>query len=422
MTRLLLWPTLWLILLGCLPSPAGGAAGARAGAVEARELRLRTYPTHTRVVLETDIPIRFTSEATQGEVRVRLQGLALTADRFEKAGDGLVKQVRLAPTGADSMLIVALESEAADIKIFSLTDPARVVIDVFRSQAAGPGSSLGLSGARPADLARSGPGARVPDPRAPEPRLPVKKVGGDGLKLVVIDPGHGGHDPGALGPRGTAEKDVTLDVSLRVAKMVEEQLGIKVAMTRSTDVFIPLRDRTSFANKHRADLFVSIHANAHPRSLSEGVETYFLSAEASDSDARQLAAIENGVIQLESPAARPKGDALKGILWDLAQSEFQHESSFLAETVLQQMTRSLGLVERGVKQAGFYVLGGATMPAILIEVGFLTNPKEERELATPARREAIARAIFAGLAEYKRRHDQRMRLGSATPVRNEAPW
>jgi N-acetylmuramoyl-L-alanine amidase len=127
------------------------------------------------------------------------------------------------------------------------------------------------------------------------------------------------------------------------------------------------------------------------------------------------------VIQLESPASRQKGDRLKSILFDLAQSEFQQESSFLAETVLDSITRSLTLVPRGVKQAGFYVLGGAAMPAILIEIGFLTNPKEEKKLATPEYRQAVARAIYTGLAEYKRRHDQRVRTAQTLPLRAERP-
>ncbi len=213
-----------------------------------------------------------------------------------------------------------------------------------------------------------------------------------------------------------------LDVTRRVARLVEEsKLGVKVVLTRSTDVFVPLRERTQFANKQRADLFISIHANAHPQSVSEGVETYFLSSEATDNEARQVAAIENGVIHLESaPASRQKGDALKSILWDLAQSEFQHESSVLAETVLDSMTRSLRLVNRGVKQAGFYVLGGAAMPAVLIEIGFMTNPKEEKKLGTTEHREAIARAILAGVADYKRRHDQRMRTVDTAPASRES--
>jgi N-acetylmuramoyl-L-alanine amidase len=240
----------------------------------------------------------------------------------------------------------------------------------------------------------------------------VRPSGLTPLRLIVLDAGHGGHDSGATGPTGLTEKEVVLDVTKRVARLVEEDLGVKVALTRSTDVFVPLRERTNFANKQRADLFVAIHANAHPRAESEGVETYFLSSEASDNDARQVAAAENGVVRLESPVSRAKTELLKSILWDLAQSEFQQESSFMAETVQDSMTRSLRLVNRGVKQAGFYVLGGAAMPAVLIEIGFITNPKEERKLATPAYREAIARAIHAGLTEYKRRYDQR--LGTAT--------
>ena len=236
----------------------------------------------------------------------------------------------------------------------------------------------------------------------------------------MLDAGHGGHDPGAKGPAGVQEKDVVLDVTRRAARMIEDRLGIKVVLTRSTDVFVPLRERTNFANKQRADLFVSVHANAHPRSVSEGVETFFLSSEATDNEARQTAAIENNAVELESPQSRQKTDLLKSILWDMAQSEFQQESSVLAETVQDSMTQSLRLVNRGVKQAGFYVLGGAAMPAILIEIGFLTNPKEEKKLASAEHREAIARAIFASLAEYKRRYDQRVRTVQSQPAKVEA--
>jgi N-acetylmuramoyl-L-alanine amidase len=281
-------------------------------------------------------------------------------------------------------MLVALEGAPSRVKHLVLQEPFRLVLDVFRPEAP-----------RSADTGR---GRAQP------------------LRLIVLDPGHGGHDTGALGPSGLAEKDVVLDVTRRVARMVEDKLGIKVAMTRTEDAFIALRERTAYANKLKADLFVSIHANAHPRAVSQGVETFFLSSEATDNEARQLAAIENGVVQLESPAARQKADVLKTILWDLAQSEFQQESSALAETVQDSMSRALGLVNRGVKQAGFHVLGGAAMPAILIEIGFLTNPKEERRLASAEHRAAAARAIYAGLAEYKRRHDQRMRTVRTLPT------
>ena len=353
--------------------------------VPLEELRYRSYPSFTRVVIETGARLAYAVAATDREVLVRLPGLSLAGARIEEIGDGLVREVRLEPAGDLAMLRLVLEATPGEVKHTVLQDPYRLVLDVHRFKEGGPGEP--------------GRGALQP------------------LKLIVLDAGHGGHDTGAVGPTGVQEKDVVLDVTRRVARKVEAGLGVKVVMSRDSDVFVALRDRTNFANRQRADLFVSIHANAHPRSVSEGVETYFLSSEASDSGARQVAAIENGVVQLEGPASRQRTDVLKSILWDLAQSEFQAESSFMAETVLDSMSRSLHLVNRGVKQAGFYVLGGAAMPAILIEIGFLTNRKEERKLSTPEHREALARAIYDGLAEYKRRYDQRLRTAQSQPQR-----
>jgi N-acetylmuramoyl-L-alanine amidase len=362
-------------------------AKAVQGAVPLEELRYRSYPTFTRIVIETGGRLAYAVVATDQEVRVRLPGLSLGRSRVEEIGDGLVQEVRLEPVGDAAVLRVLLEGQAGEIKHTVLQDPYRLVLDVYRPRESTGGGEPGRGGMQP-------------------------------LRLVVLDAGHGGHDSGAMGPNGVMEKDVVLDVTRRVARMVEGGLGVKVVLSRDSDVFVPLRERTNFANKQGADLFVSIHANAHPQAVSEGVETYFLSSEASDNAARQVAATENNVVQLESPASRRQGDMLKSILWDLAQSEFQEESSFMAETVQDSMSKSLNLVSRGVKQAGFYVLGGAAMPAILIEVGFLTNRKEEKKLATPEYREALARAIYAGLAEYKRRYDQRLRTAqtqSPTP-------
>jgi N-acetylmuramoyl-L-alanine amidase len=361
---------------------------ARSDAGALADLRYRSYPTFTRVVVQATAEVPYALEVTRQDVRVRLRGLGVPRAQREEVGDGLVKAVTLDADAAGAVLRVALETPAGEVKHFALQDPPRVVVDLYR-------------------------------PREPLPREAAPGVA-EPLRLILLDPGHGGHDPGAVGPTGLMEKDVVLDVGLRVARMVEEQqLGIKVALTRTTDTFVPLQGRTQLANRQRADLFVSIHANGHARSVSEGVETYFLSSEATDNDARRVAAIENGVVRLEAAAARQRFDALQSILWDLAQSEFQHESSFLAEVVQDTMTRSLRLVNRGVKQAGFYVLGGAAMPAILIEIGFLTNPREERKLATSEHREALARAIVGGLAEYKRRHDLRMRTAQAPAARPE---
>jgi N-acetylmuramoyl-L-alanine amidase len=354
------------------------------------DMRSRSYPSFTRIVVEAGSSLSYLTAAGKSEIRVRLSSLNVPGAQVEEIGDGLVKEARLESVGPDALLNIVLEGPAGDVKTASLQDPFRVVVDIYRAKESG--GTAGPHG---------------------------KNGGATPLSVIVLDAGHGGHDPGARGPTGLQEKDVVLDVTKRAARMIEDGLGIKVLLTRSTDVFVPLHERTNFANKQRADLFVAIHANAHPQSVSEGVETFFLSSEATDNEARQTAALENTVVQLESPQSRQKTNLLKSILWDMAQSEFQQESSDLAETVQDSMTQSLHLVNRGVKQAGFYVLGGAAMPAILIEIGFLTNPKEEKKLASPEHRAAIARAIYASLAEYKRRYDQRVRTVQTRPAKLE---
>jgi N-acetylmuramoyl-L-alanine amidase len=342
------------------------------------ELRTRSYPTFTRVVLETSAPVTHRVEASTGkELRIRLPGLTGGA-QVESIGDGFVEEARLERAGADSLLRMKFEGTVGGLKASTLADPPRLVLDFSR-----PGET------------------------ATQERPTVAP-----LRTIVLDAGHGGHDSGAIGPGGLMEKELVLDVTMRAARLLEAQLGVKVLLSRDGDHFVTLRDRTSFANRERADLFVSVHANAHRVAASEGLEVYFLSSEATDNAARQVASAENSVVQLEKPAAGGRAgrvDIVKTILWDLAQSEFQAESSRLAETVLDSMTQALRIPHRGVKQAGFYVLGGAAMPAILIEIGFVTNPKEERRLKDSRYRDEIARAIVSGLADYKRAADLRTR-------------
>ena len=353
-------------------------------ALTLEEMRTRSYPSFTRIVLETSGPVTYRLEpGAPREMRVRLVGLAAEA-RSESIGDGFVEQAKLERAGADALLRVTFEATAGELKANALTDPPRLVLDFAR-----PGETV------------------TRDRQAFTP-----------LRTIVVDAGHGGHDSGAVGPGGLMEKELVLDVSRRVAKLLEDKLDVKVKLSRDTDTFVALRDRTTFANKERADLFVSIHANAHRVVASEGVEVYFLSSEATDSAARQAAATENSVVQMEKPAnGRGNGsraDIVKSILWDLAQSGYQAESSRLAETVLDTMTQTLKIPNRGVKQAGFYVLGGAAMPAILVEIGFVTNPKEEKRLKESRYRDEIARAIVSGLADYKRTWDARGRAAERT--------
>ena len=369
-------------------APTGAATtrvAAAAAEVNLEDVRVRSYPSFTRIVVETSTAVTHRIESSgPKEARVRLVGLGSGA-QTQEVGDGLISEVRVDRAGSDALLRVMYEGTAGTLRATTLADPPRIVLDV----------------------------ARPVDPSSREGREQLAP-----LRTIVLDAGHGGHDSGATGPTGLMEKDLVLDVTRRVAKLVSAQLGMKVLLTRDSDNFVTLRDRTSYANKQHADLFVSIHANAHREAAADGVETYFLSSEATDSAARQVAALENGVVQLEQPAGRGSGqvDIVKAILWDLAQSEFQVESSRLAEVVHDSMTQTLRISNRGVKQAGFYVLGGAAMPAILLEIGFVTNPKEERKLKDTKYRDEIARAILGGLTEYKRAWDQRARAAAAAPA------
>jgi len=358
-------------------SAPGALSRAAVDADEAalEELRYRSYPSFTRLVLETSGPVSHRVErGGRAEMRIRVARLA-GEPRTVGVHDGFVEEVRLERAGADAVVRVIFDGASGELKARTLADPDRLVLDFLRPTA-------------PAEETR---GTMSP------------------LRVMVLDAGHGGHDSGASGPTGLLEKELVLDVTRRVARLVSDQLGIKVLLSRDGDHFVPLRERTTFANRARADVFVSIHANAHREVASEGVETYFLSSEATDNAARQVAALENSVVQLERPQGSGRGDVVKTILWDLAQSQFQEESSQLAEIVQDSMTQSLRIPSRGVKQAGFYVLGGAAMPAILIEIGFVTNPKEERKLRESRYRDDIARAIASGLGDYKRAWDQRLR-------------
>ncbi|MBI3399126.1 MAG: N-acetylmuramoyl-L-alanine amidase, partial [Deltaproteobacteria bacterium] len=202
------------------------------------------------------------------------------------------------------------------------------------------------------------------------------------LKTIVIDPGHGGEDSGAIGPSGIKEKDITLEIAKKLEKLILQKMDVKVILTRTDDTFIPLDERTNIANKNEADLFISIHANASYRKGADGVETYFLSFEASDEDAKRTAAFENSVASMGRKTETNNTDDLKTILMDMAQTSVLNESSQLAEVIQENLCKVLKGENRGVKQAPFIVLAGAAMPAALVEIGFISNAQEEKRLAS----------------------------------------
>ena len=220
------------------------------------------------------------------------------------------------------------------------------------------------------------------------------------LDTVVLDAGHGGKDPGSQGKYGTKEKDVVLDITKRIGKLLERS-GIKVVYTRDEDVFIPLIERTKIANDANGKLFVSVHANSNKNRKIQGFETYLLRPGKSE-DAIEVASRENAVIKLEEKTKQYEnltGENL--IMATMAQSMFMKESEDLASIIQMELDKRLNTPNRGVKQAGFYVLIGASMPNVLVEVGYISNPSEEKKLKQTSHKQQVAEAIYHGIKHFK---------------------
>ncbi len=234
-------------------------------------------------------------------------------------------------------------------------------------------------------------------------KFPPKSTHGElylrAIDSLVLDAGHGGKDPGVMGRQGLREKEVVLDVAERVQKELG-RCGLDVYTTRSSDVFIPLSGRSNIANEKKADLFVSIHANANRSRWIEGFDVYYLTEDVDD-DARALAAAENAPIEIENRTLQSKFLSLKATLWDLIYTENRKESIELAHFISKAVSEKLGLKLLGVKGAPFAVLKGARMPAVLVEIGYISNRDGERKLRDPGYRQAMAEAITKGIMDFK---------------------
>lgn len=278
--------------------------------------------------------------------------------------DGILKSIRVGQFKPYTVRVVLDLDRMENYNVFTLDDPARLIIDV--------------------------------DTKRIE-SLTTKRI-------VVIDPGHGGHDPGAIGPTGLQEKDVVLDIALKLKNILSKDPSLEVHLTRDRDIFIPLEERTAIARKKEADLFVSIHANASPNRAARGVETYLLNW-TNDEEAMRVAARENYISmkRMKERMAAYKSD-VERILNDLSRDYKREESLKLAHLVQNSIITDIGKrykrINLGVKQALFYVLVGASMPSILVEVSFISNPEEERLLSQEAYRATIAESIAKGINTY----------------------
>jgi N-acetylmuramoyl-L-alanine amidase len=401
------------------------------GLVPVFNLRSWSGDSSTRVVVDLEKEVQIKQDRIKNPDRlwIDLLGTRLhpnLTDHVFPVGDGLLEKVRIAQNRDSTVRIVLDFKDVKEHQVFYLHDPTRLVIDVRGNpQAAGaktPAAPDLESAETAAALERAveerlaaerkaadGPAPDTsPAPKAtPAPPQPpqTNRTGSYSLarqlglsaRRIVIDAGHGGHDPGTIGKGGLQEKDLVLDVALRLAKLVREELGAEVVMTRDSDVFIPLEERTAIAKTKGADLFLSIHANSSRNPKAQGIETYFLNF-AADPHAEEVAARENSI-----SAATMKD--LQNLVKAITLNSKIDESRDFAASVHESLVARLrpghpGMQDRGVRTAPFYVLIGADMPSILVEIAFVSNPDEEKLLRKDDRRDEIARSLLSGVQRY----------------------
>ncbi len=228
-------------------------------------------------------------------------------------------------------------------------------------------------------------------------------AGANKIRTVVIDPGHGGMETGAKGPAGTLEKNDTLAIALKLKALIEKDMSFRVVLTRDKDIDVSVETRSATANNQKADVFISIHTNSSRQRIAQGSETYFLSTGATpDEETRRLAYLENNSSRIDDHVDKPSEDEIKLILWDMAQTAYIRQSSQLADMIQAELNSLLGTKDRGVKQAPFKVLTGVACPAVLVETAFISNPEEEKKLASDEFQTSVAEAVYRGLENYFR--------------------
>jgi N-acetylmuramoyl-L-alanine amidase len=431
---------------------SGGSVSSEAAGPLAviKDIRRTVLPDAVRVTIELDAEVAFHEEriADPWRVFVDLPGTRAAASlvdqtiRFDGDGD-IVRQIRIGRHPNHTTRVVLDAAGVTSYSVYPLYSPFRLVIDcvrpTLRSEASTPSFGVASRGVRPEasapTFAAAGPAAIPavavppnpppsvaaainPAPKIPELAAvapigpttpaapPAKNMNGGfsiarqlglGVSRIVIDPGHGGHDPGAKG-KGVTEAELVLDVALRLEKLLQKVAGVEVILTRRTDDFIPLQERTAIANREGADLFLSIHANASANATARGIETYFLNF-ANNLSAAAVAARENAA----------SGQAM-GSLPDLVKAIALHnkldESKDFAAQVQKAMIERLRpanktLKDLGVKQAPFVVLIGAAMPSVLAEISFVTNAQEAKLLKGTPYRQRIADALFNAIRKYQ---------------------
>ncbi|MBN1622374.1 MAG: N-acetylmuramoyl-L-alanine amidase [Endomicrobiales bacterium] len=362
----------------------------------------------TRIVIELTEKIPYYFEESNSN-RIFITFHRGTADKERiKVDDGVIKEIVVKPRGRQVLVTIYKAPGAGKVKKSLNEDSYKLEIDIERTELAGefvkhevlcPEPAAGLAAtSAPVSISGMDETELQNIPVFTEPDISGTK------KIVVLDAGHGGEDPGAIGKNGTKEKDINLSIVKELKRIFEEDKSnnYEVILTRTDDTFIPLVERTNFANEKKADLFVSVHCNASMKPKSNGFEIYFLSEKASDSDAHATAVLENSVVRLEGKPSKKRAQ-LQELLWSMVVNEFINESSELCCFISQEVPKRIEIENRGVKQAGFHVLRGAQMPAVLVECAFISNLEEEAKLRSGKFKKKIADAIYEGIKGYERR-------------------
>ena len=339
----------------------------------------------TRIVFEADQSFTFSLQSRASQLEMRLPRRAdFKTQSITVENSRLLERVTHEFKADSSIFTVYFNGDVTVTKNFVLEKPFRVVFDLVKSEKA---AVLPQSIPENTEKPQSVPQADEPAASKPKP-----------IETICIDAGHGGEDLGALGKSKLPEKNITLQISQKLKKLIESKTGLRVIMTRDKDSDVSLNSRASIANNQQAQMFVSIHVNSSFRKSAYGSETYFVSLQATDQESLELARKENQ--NPEDPSETIKNNELKMILWNMAQTEYIRESSSLAEYIQFELNELLGTRNRGVKQAPFRVLMRTAMPAVLIETAFISNSSEEKKLQNEEFLDKIAFAIFNGISKF----------------------
>lgn len=366
-----------------------------------RDLRTWTTAEGTRLVLDLNRKGSFSESHLHNPERVVIEvhnAILGKSSRRRVSGGAVPQPFQIAQSRPRVVTITLPRSQIIRYKAFSLADPDRLVIDLYqrpKDKIRQIGETSTTPPAVPLTPLPTPPA--IPSPTVTEPVRPLTPKPAAPVKTIVIDPGHGGKDPGTVGHHGTTEKDVTLKVGLLLKDLLGTLPNTRVLMTRERDTFIELEDRAKFANGKEADLFISIHVNSHPHKGIRGLEIYHF-GEAKDQRALEVAARENGT------PLNNTGVGWEYLVADLLTSKKIEHSLELAWTAKQAMVSNLNgrysTIDHGVKTAPFYVLRFTTMPSILAEIAFMSNPAEEEQMRTQAFLGHIAESIFRGVKTY----------------------